>query len=218
MKKSLFAIVVSVLANVAFAADDARIESQAMNFFNPTAWMQTGNQPHEAGQLAAVQPGATMAFNPFHPSGWAAFVSPQTHEQAHMAFTNPANYAQFMRPQFFMQAMNPQNAMAWMNPASYGAFMNPATFSRWMNPAAFMHMINPAQYMQAANPNAYAQFMNPAMYRQWMTPTSYATPATANMTSGFNMFDPNAWGKVFSTQPGQAPAAGAPKAASPTDK
>ena len=216
MKRLLLAIVVLVLANAAFAADEPPAKPQTINFFDPAAWMQMSQQPYGGVQPGNVQPGATMAFNPFHPSGWANFVSPQTHERAHMAFTNPANYVQFMQPQFYMQAMNPNNAMAWMNPASYGAFMNPATYAYWMNPAAFMHMMNPAQYMQVMNQNAYAQFMNPAMYMQWMSPASYATPATANMTSGFNMFDPNAWSKVFNTQTGEAPAAPAANAPSST--
>ena len=81
--------------------------------------------------------------------------------------------------------------------ASYGAFMNPATYSHWMNPAAFIHMMNPAQYRQGMNQNAYAQFMNPAIYMQGMPPASYAMSATANMQSGFNMFGPNACGKLF---------------------
>lgn len=217
--KSLLAFVFFVFANAAFAADEPSATPATINFFNPATWMQMSQQGHAAAQPGAANTGAafagtfmpgagpqgpTMAFNPFHPAGWAAFVSPQTHEQAHMAFLNPANYTQFMQPQFYMQAMHPNNFMAWMNPASYAAFMNPATWNYWMNPAAYMHMMNSAQYLQAMNPNAYAPFMNPALYMQWMQPAAYAVPAATNMTPGFNMFDPSAWAKVFNAKPTDA--------------
>ena len=164
------------------------------NFFDPsawTAWMTPGAAPY------AAQQGQTVPFNPANPAGWAMFIDPKTHEQAHMAFTNPAQYAQFMSPQFYMQFADPNNMMAWMNPAAYATFMNPATYMYWMNPAAYTHMMNPAFYMQPMNPAAYNAFMNPNTYMQWMNPGAYAIPATA--TTGavpFNFFDPNAWAQM----------------------
>ena len=141
-----------------------------------------------------VQPGQAMQFNPAHPSGWAMFVDPRTHQQTHTAFMNPAQYAQFMSPQFMMQFADPNNMMAWMNPAAYATFMNPATYMYWMNPGSYAHMMNPALYMQSMNPTAYNAYMNPNTYMQWMNPGAYAMPAAATTSAApFNFFDPNAW-------------------------
>ncbi len=205
MRKLIASLIVvaglSAGAALSFAAEDgAKAQPPAApNYFDPsawTAWMTPGAAPHGA------QPAQTLPFNPAHPAGWAALIDPKTHEQAHMAFMNPAQYAQFMTPQFYMQFADPNNMMAWMNPAAYAAFMNPATYMYWMNPAAYTHAMNPAPYMQFMNPAAYNVYMNPNTYTQWMNPAAYAMPASA--TAGampFNFFDPNAWAQAMPQAP-----------------
>ncbi len=174
----------------AAAADSTTNPTQygaTTDFFN---WWSTDGLFH-----TGVKPGATMAFNPATPQGWAVFMGPKTHEQFHMAFTNPANYVQFMTPQFYMQFMNPNNWMAWFNPASYATFMDPNTYLYWMTPQAYTHFMSPTSYMQAMNPAAYAPFFNPATYMAWLDPAQYnftATPAGA--TEGTTDFFSNFFG------------------------
>ena len=188
-------------AAVTIAAEEGAQAQQPSvpNFFDPSAWMGTyGSAPQGA------QTGQAMPFNPANPAGWAVFMDPNTHQQAHMAFMNPAQYAQFMTPQFYMQFADPNNMMAWMNPAAYAAFMNPATYMYWMNPATYTHMMNPAMYMQFMNPAAYNAYMNPNTYMQWMNPGAYAMPATASAGAvPFNFFDPNAWAQMAPQQPAE---------------
>jgi hypothetical protein len=186
-------------AAVTIAAEEGAQAQQPSvpNFFDPSAWMGAYGTAPQGGQA-----GQTMPFNPANPAGWAMLIDPKTHEQAHMAFMNPAQYAQFMTPQFYMQFADPNNMMAWMNPAAYAAFMNPATYMYWMNPASYMHMMNPAMYMQSMNPASYNAFMNPNLYMQWMNPGAYAMPATASTGAvPFNFFDPNAWAQMVPQQP-----------------
>ncbi len=148
-----------------------------------TNWWSTDTLFH-----TGVKPGATFSFNPATPQGWATFLSPQTHELWHMAFTNPAQYVQFMTPQFYMQFMNPNNWMAWFNPASYATFMDPATYMYWMTPQAYTHFFSPVSYMQMMNPAAYMGFFNPATYMAWMDPTQYALSAPGSANTGSTDF------------------------------
>lgn len=118
--------------------------------------------------------GMTMPFNPMHPAGWAVIMNPRTHTDFHMAFTNPATYAQFMTPQFYMQFMNPKNLMAWFNPANYATFLDVNTYAYWMTPHAYIHAMNPANYMQAFNFANYAPFLSPETFANWVTPSAYS--------------------------------------------
>ncbi|NBP94488.1 MAG: hypothetical protein EBU28_03695 [Gammaproteobacteria bacterium] len=102
--------------------------------------------------------GMTMPFNPMHPAGWAVIMNPRTHTDFHMAFTNPATYAQFMTPQFYMQFMNPKNLMAWFNPANYATFLDVNTYAYWMTPHAYIHAMNPAN----------------ETFANWITPSAYS--------------------------------------------
>ena len=161
-------------AAVTIAAEEgAQAQQPAVpNFFDPSAWMGAYGTAPQGGQT-----GQAMPFNPANPAGWAMFIDPKTHEQAHMAF---------------------------MNPAQYAAFMNPATYMYWMNPATYTHMMNPAMYMQFMNPAAYNAYMNPNTYMQWMNPGAYAMPATASAGAvPFNFFDPNAWAQMVPQQPAE---------------
>ena len=201
MRKTMISLIaaagLAVSALTPAVAEEAGAQQQApatFNFFDPNAWMAGMN----GGQQSGAQIGQTFAWNPAHPGGWAMFMDPKTHEQAHMAFMNPAQYAQFMSPQFYMQFANPANMMAWMNPASYATFMNPATYMYWANPNNYAHMMNPAGYMQPMNPAAYTPYMNPNTYMQWMNPAAYTIPAGAEgTTTAMNWFDPNAWTKMM---------------------
>jgi hypothetical protein len=139
----------------------------SITLMEPSTWFQ--NMP---------KPGTTMAFNPAHPAGWAQIMNPRTHTTWHMAFTNPANYAQFMQPAFYMQFMNPQNWMAWMNPASYTTFFDPNTYLYWMTPHAYIHALNPDNYMQMFNFSAYTPFFDPNSYMSWMNPAAYTVGST----------------------------------------
>jgi hypothetical protein len=196
MRRALLPIVLatglfgaSVNATAA-GTEAAPVQPQAsMNFFDPSTWMTPGT--------AMPQAGATVQWNPANPAGWAMFIDPNQHGQAHMAFMNPATYGQFMQPNFYMQFANPQNWMSWMNPAAYSTFMNPATYMGWMNPGAWTHAMNPGAYMQWMNPAAYAPFMSPATYMQWMNPQAFAMPAAATTPGAINFADPNAWMKMF---------------------
>ncbi len=121
----------------------------------------------------APAPGTTMAFNPAHPAGWAVMMNPKTHTSWHMAFTNPATYAQFMQPQFYMQFMNPKNWLAWLNPASYTTFIDPNTYVYWMTPHAYIHALNPDNYLQAFNGRNYEPFFNLNTYAEWLKGSAY---------------------------------------------
>lgn len=192
----LLAAGLAVGTAVTIAAEEGASAQQpsapAINWFDPSTWM--AGIPTGAVAPQAGQPGQAMQFNPANPAGWAMLVDPRTHEQAHMAFMNPAQYAQFMSPQFYMQFADPNNMMAWMNPAAYATFMNPATYMYWMNPGAYAHMMNPGLYMQFMNPAAYTAYMDPNTYMQWMNPAAYTMPTAASAGAlPFNFFDPKAW-------------------------
>ena len=171
------------------------------NWFDPSTWGIAGK--------TFSTPGTLMPFNPAHPASWATMIDPRTHVDWHMAFTNPANYAQFMQPQFYMQFMDPNTWIAWMNPANYAVFMNPATYMWWMNPTAYVHGMDPNNYMQMINPANYVAFMNPMTYFQWMNPAAYAIPSgtgTGAVTSfdwndWFRMFDPNTYAQQLQSNP-----------------
>ncbi len=162
------------------------------NWFDLATWGSNGK--------TFSQPGMLMPFNPAHPASWAKIISPKTHVDWHMAFTNPANYTQFMQPQFYMQFLNPNTWMAWMNPANYVTFMDPATYMWWMTPTAYVHGMDLNNYMQMANPANYTVFMNPMTYMQQMNPATYTLPTGAeSLTQSFDwddwfkMFDPNTY-------------------------
>ncbi len=131
---------------------------QLPNIADPAEWMNMFN--------FGTQPGAvkTLAFNPAKPSEWMKWVDPKTHVQMHMAFANPATYAQFMNPMLYMEFMKPENMMAWMNPGSYAVMMDMNTYTYWMNPNSYMHAMDPNMYTQMMNPAAYMAFANPASY------------------------------------------------------
>ena len=117
--------------------------------------------------------GITMDFNPANPAGWAVIINPQTHTSWHMAFSNPATYAQFMKPQFYMQFMNPKNWLSWVNPASYATFFDPNTYAYWMTPHAYVHAINPENYLQAVNGSNYVPFFSLDTYGEWLNLDAY---------------------------------------------
>lgn len=186
------------------SADPAgQSQTPSYNWFDPSTWGVAGK--------TFSQPGMTMPFNPAHPASWVKIIDPRTHVDMHMAFTNPANYAQFMQPQFYMQFMNPNTWLAWMNPANYAVFMNPATYLWWMSPTAYVHGMDPNNYMQMLNPASYAAFMNPMTYFQWMNPNAYAIPGGSNADAATS-FDWNDWFKMFdpNTYAQQPPGAGDP--------
>ncbi len=134
-----------------------------ITLLEPSTWFQ--NMP---------KPGMTMAFNPAHPAGWAQIMNPRTHTSFHMAFTNPATYAQFMRPEFYAQFLNPQNWLAWMNPASYATFLDPNTYLYWMTPHAYIHAMNPDNYLQMFNLANYTPFISTETYAAWVDPAAYS--------------------------------------------
>lgn len=103
----------AVLPNQASSDSQARHQAPTSNWADPSTWMAAG----------AARPGASLAFNPAHPAGWAVFIDPRTHPYAHMAFLNPATY------------------MGWMNPAAYAVPMGagPANpYLNWFDPNAAM--------------------------------------------------------------------------------
>ncbi|MCG6871005.1 MAG: hypothetical protein LJE84_01845 [Gammaproteobacteria bacterium] len=130
---------------------------------NPASWFAN-----------APQPGSTMVFNPARPEGWAVIVDPNSHTAWHMAFTNPANYAQFLKPDFFLEFLKPENLMAWMNPASYAVFMDPNTWLYWMTPQAYVHALNPANYLQPFQLDNYAAFIDTGTYAGWSQAATYS--------------------------------------------
>ncbi|KAA3631996.1 MAG: hypothetical protein DWQ08_04140 [Proteobacteria bacterium] len=121
--------------------------------------------------------GVTMEFNPANPAGWAVLLNPRTHTSWHMAFTNPATYAQFMTPQFYAQFLNPKNWLSWVNPASYATFLDPNTYVYWMTPHAYIHALNPENYLQAFNGSNYIPFFDLATYGEWINPAAYSVMA-----------------------------------------
>ena len=203
--------VLAASAHEGLAAAESTEQNQSLpyNWFDPSTWSVAGK--------TFSQPGRIMPFNPAHPASWAKIIDPRTHVDWHMAFTNPANYAQFMQPQFYMQFMNPNTWLAWMNPANYAVLMNPATYMWWMTPTAYMHGMDPNNYMQMLNPAGYAAFMSPLTYFQWMKPNAYTIPGELNTGTAadfdwsgwFKMFDPNTHAQQL---PGGPPAPAKPDA------
>ncbi|MDA9983017.1 hypothetical protein N9H39_09900 [Gammaproteobacteria bacterium] len=167
-------------------------DGSAINWFDLSAW--------SADSTKAVP----VTFNAAHPASWAKFFDPATHGSMHIAFSNPATYAQFMTPQFYMQFMNPSNWVAWMNPANYSVFMNPASYTYWMNPMAYMHVMDMNSYAQVIEPTNYTAFIDPATYMQWVNPSAYAIPGIDLAAIGdLNWSDPSSWGNIFQSQPAQ---------------
>ncbi len=151
-----FSIAVGAMESAETSQTQAAPAQNSFNPFDFSSWMTGyGQAPAMNGQIA---------FNPARPEQWTQFMNPQTHEQMHMMFANPAFYAQFMRPEVYMEFMKPENMAAWMNFQSYQVMMDPNTMAYWMNPAAYMHAMNPAMYQAAMNPNSYMVYMNPATY------------------------------------------------------
>ena len=177
MKQKLIAIVASAMlsASLVAGANQADTENQAaaqapapaasFNFFDPAYWSSAFAAPAQQPAISGE-----LTFNAATPAGWMQWIAPQTHQQMHTTFVNPASYVQFMRPDFYMEFMKPENMMAWMNPASYQAMMDPQTMNYWMNPATYTHAMNPAMYQQTMNPANYAVYMNPATYASLMQP------------------------------------------------
>ncbi len=160
------------------------------NPMDPSTWMK-----HHGGQ---------MRINPAHPATWLVFMDPKAQHIAHLTFTNPANFPQFVQPQFWMQFANPNNWVAWVNPSSYAMLFDPATYMGWMQPGPWLHFIDPGMYVQLLNPSAYTPFMNPEVYMKWMNPAAYALPAAISPsdTSLLRWFYPNTW--IQSLTPGSA--------------
>ena len=123
--KLLTAAILSLGLVTGASANDETATEQTANPFN---WFGNPAPDQSAGQ--------TMAFHPVKPQSWMQMMSPQSHEDFHMAMTNPANYTQFMQPEFFMEFMNPQNWMAWTNPQVYMQMMSPEVMNYWMSPDA----------------------------------------------------------------------------------
>jgi len=166
----------ATIANETTSPDRTKAgQSQTMvtgTFFNMPMYDAAGNVP----------PGQTMAFNPADPTFWMQWAKPSMHTKMHMAFTNPAQYAQMMNPAFYTQMMNPAVWMKWMNPASFQVLMNPKTMSYWIQPGAYMHAMSPAGYMQMIDPQAYAKL------------TSGVLPQTADSQAmSMEAFNPFAW-------------------------
>ena len=170
MSKKLIAMLTAGLLGFA-AASQAVETAPATEATNPQA-IELPNiaDPNEWLKMFSFdftqQPGMakTMAFNPAKPSEWMKWVDPKTHNQMHMAFANPATYAQFMNPMLYMEFMKPENMMAWMNPASYQQLMDMNTYTYWMNPGSYMHAMDPNMYTAMMDPSNYMAFMNPASY------------------------------------------------------
>ena len=159
----LFAILLALgLTNGAVANDEPATQPVA----NPFAWFESFIPEQTTGQ--------TMAFHPIKPEDWMQMMSRESHEEFHMAMTNPANYTQFMQPEFFMEFMNPQNWMAWMNPQVYTQMMSPEVMNYWMSPDAYAHFANPAMYSNMFNPANYFAVMNPNAFAAWANPASYS--------------------------------------------
>ncbi len=208
------ALALGVTLSTAHAAEEATQPEQPSttvpNPFDPNSWTSAFSGQGEGGNFNWFDPNAwgmggaaqtSFQFNPAHPAGWMMWVDPTTHVSAHMAFANPATYAQFMQPQFWMQFANPNNWMAWMNPASYSALFNPATYAYWMNPSAYVHAFNPGTYTAALNPANYMAFINPMTYLSWMNPAAYTLPTGEDNAAAINWFDPSTWASMV---PGQA--------------
>ncbi|GJL80524.1 MAG: hypothetical protein DHS20C01_01580 [marine bacterium B5-7] len=140
----------------------ANASDAEVSLLQPTTWF-----------AHAPMPGTTMEFNPAHPAGWAVMLNPRTHTSWHMAFTNPATYAQFVKPEFYMQFMNPSNWLAWFNPASYSTYLDPNTYVYWMTPHAYLHALNPDNYLQAFNLDNYKPYVDSETYAAWFDTNSY---------------------------------------------
>lgn len=121
----------------------------------------------------APQGGYTMKFNPAHPAGWAIFLNPKTHTAAHMAFANPATYAQFMTADFYAQFLNPNNWMAWFKPSNYATYLDPHTYAYWMTPHAYVHALNPKNYVQAVNGANYLPLVSAETLMSWFQLENY---------------------------------------------
>ena len=178
---ALLTLSVATQANQAEIQPDANAAGAAPavtpNFFDPNYWLNsfTGTP--------APMPTA-LTFNAAHPADWMKWVDPKSHTKMHMAFMNPATYAQFVQPQFYMEFMKPQNMAAWMDFNQYQVMMDPQTMYYWMNPGSYMHMIDPNMYTAAMNPANYMVYMNPATYAGW-TGAQTCDPNNPNSTQAW---------------------------------
>lgn len=155
---------------------NATIEAPATvpNFFDPNYWLNSFT-----GTPAPMP--TELTFNAAHPADWMKWVDPKSHAKIHMAFMNPAMYAQFMQPQFYMEFTKPENMAAWMDFNQYQPMMDPQTMTYWMNPGSYMHMMDPNMYTAAMNPANYMVYMNPATYAGW-TGVQTCDPNNPNST------------------------------------
>ena len=161
---ALLALSLTTNANQAVeAAVTTKTDKQPanINMFDPNYWMSAMANP----ALPAIS--TELKFNAAHPGAWMQWIDPKTHVQTHMAFMNPATYAQFVQPQFYMEFTKPENMAAWMDFNQYQVVMDPQTMYYWMNPGSYMHMIDPNMYTAAMNPANYMIYMNPATYAGW---------------------------------------------------
>ena len=161
---ALLSLSVATQANQAETQPEANttVEAPAVapNFFDPNYWINSFT-----GTPAPMT--TRLTFNAAHPADWMKWVDPKGHTQMHMAFMNPAMYAQFMQPQFYMEFTKPENMAAWMDFNQYQVMMDPQTMNYWMNPGSYMHMMDPNMYTPAMNPANYMVYMNPATYAGW---------------------------------------------------
>ena len=186
IRSRLLALGVAALISLSAATQANQAESQpeanavteaptvVPNFFDPNYWLNsfTGTP--------APMPTA-LTFNAAHPADWMKWIDPKSHTKMHMAFMNPAMYAQFMQPQFYMEFAKPENMAAWMDFNQYQPMMDPQTTYHWMNPGSYMHMIDPNMYTAAMNPANYMVYMNPATYAGW-TGAQTCDPNNPNKT------------------------------------
>ena len=168
IKNNLISLIAAALLTLSAASTANETQAQpevaapatVPNIFDPNYWMGGfGATP------AAIS--TDLKFNAAHPAGWMKWVDPKQHANMHMAFMNPATYAQFVQPQFYMEFMKPENMAAWMDFNQSAVMWDPQTMTHWMNPGSYMHAIDPNMYTAAMNPANYMVYMNPATYAAW---------------------------------------------------
>lgn len=162
MKKSVLAL--GLAAATALGSVAAIAETDSMNIagyrianpFDSSTWW-------DGAEGKADMASASVDVNFADPDFWFGFMKPEEHSVRHMAFTNPATWAQFMRPATYAKMADVDTWMKWADLASYDVVTDPQTYAYWSQPGAYMHVMKAEHYGQAMSPDAYGAVVSAAL-------------------------------------------------------
>jgi hypothetical protein len=126
------------------------------NPFDSSTWWDAAEGKHDMHH-------ASVEINFADPAFWLGFVTPEEHSVRHMAFTNPATWAQFMDPRTYANMADVDTLAKWMDPASYAVLTEPQTYAYWAQPGAYMHVMRAENYGQMLEADNYGKLADGAL-------------------------------------------------------